>query len=73
MLLLGLLAAPAGAASRLTNRPYVAMGLACGLSVLSMAVGLTASYLLPRVPPSFAILAVASAAYATTFARRSRG
>ena len=73
LLLLGLLAAPAGAASRLTNRPYVAMGLACGLSVLSMVVGLTASYLLPRVPPSFAILAVASAAYAMTFARRSRG
>ena len=73
LLLLGLLAAPAGAAARLTDRPYVAMGLACGLSVLSMVVGLTASYLLPRVPPSFAILAVASAAYAMTFARRSRG
>ena len=73
LLLLGLLAAPAGAASRLTNRPYVAMGLACGLSVLSMVLGLTASYLLPRVPPSFAILAVASAAYAMTFTRRSRG
>lgn len=73
LLLLGLLAAPAGAASRLTNRPYVAMGLACGLSVLSMVVGLTASHLLPRLPPSFAILAVASGAYAMTFVRRSRG
>jgi zinc/manganese transport system permease protein len=67
LLLLGLLAAPAGAAIRLTHRPYVALGLASALSVVAMVVGLVASYLLPKVPPSFAIIAVASAGYALTF------
>ncbi len=67
LLLLGLLAAPAGAAVRLTHRPYVALGLASALSVVAMVVGLVASYLLPKVPPSFAIIAVASAGYALTF------
>ena len=68
LLVLGLLAAPAGAAHRLTDRPYRAMALASGLSVLAMVAGLTGSYLWPTLPPSFAILAVASAGYALTFA-----
>jgi zinc/manganese transport system permease protein len=72
LLLLGLLAAPAGAAQRLTDRPYVAMWLASGLSVASLVVGLTASYLLPKVPPSFAIVAVAGLAYALAAAGTSR-
>jgi zinc/manganese transport system permease protein len=67
LLLLGLLAAPAGAAQRLTARPYVAMGLSAALAVLAMWGGLTASYLAPRVPPSFAIIAIASAFYALSF------
>ncbi len=67
LLLLGLFAAPAGAAQRLTDRPYLALSLSAGLSVTAMTVGLTASYLLPTVPPSFTILAVASGSYATTF------
>jgi zinc/manganese transport system permease protein len=73
LLLLGLLAAPAGTAARLTNRPYVAMGLASALSVAAMVVGLAASYVLPKVPPSFAILAVASIGYSLAFlaSRRS--
>ncbi len=67
LLLLGLLAAPAGAAQRLTDRPYRAMALSTALSVLSMVVGLTVSYLVPQLPPSFAILAVAAATYALAF------
>ncbi|HSV65201.1 MAG TPA: metal ABC transporter permease, partial [Mycobacteriales bacterium] len=67
LLLLGLLAAPAGAAQRLTSRPYLGLWLSAALSVTSIVVGLTASYLLPRMPPSFAILAVAAAVYAGTF------
>src|SRR5262249_4364127 len=46
LLLLGLLAAPAGAAQRLTTRPYVALSLSAALSAGAMIVGLTASYLL---------------------------
>lgn len=66
LLLLGLLAAPAGAARRLTDRPYVAMAVAAGLAVFAMVAGLVASYLFPSLPPSFSILAVASALYAVS-------
>jgi zinc/manganese transport system permease protein len=64
LLILGLLAAPAGAASRLTRRPFVALGLSAGIAVLSMWIGLVASYALPRLPPSFTIIAAAAASYA---------
>jgi zinc/manganese transport system permease protein len=67
LLILGLLAAPAGAAIRLTTRPLVAMWLSAAIAVASIWIGLTASYLIPRMPPSFAILAVATAAFAVTF------
>lgn len=67
LLLLGLLAAPAGAAQRLTDRPYVAMALSSGLAVLSMVAGLVLSYALDSVPPSFSIIAVASGIYALSF------
>ncbi|MFB7508232.1 metal ABC transporter permease, partial [Streptomyces broussonetiae] len=43
LLLLGLLAAPAGAAIRLTDRPYWALALSAGLAVLEMWAGLFAS------------------------------
>ena len=69
LLLLGLLAAPAGAALRLTSRPYPAMWLSAGLAVGSMWLGLGLSYLAPSLPPSFAILAVATAVYVAASAR----
>jgi len=72
LLLLGLLAAPAGAAVRLTARPYRALLLSAGLAMLAMWIGLAVSHLAPRVPPSFAIIAVASAFYALTFLARPR-
>ncbi|HEY2791441.1 MAG TPA: metal ABC transporter permease [Micromonosporaceae bacterium] len=70
LLILGLLAAPAGAAIRLTTRPLLAMWLSAAIAVASVWIGLTASYLIPRVPPSFSILAVATAAFAVTFVVR---
>jgi zinc/manganese transport system permease protein len=72
LLLLGLLAAPAGAATRLSARPYRALWLSAAIAVASMWGGLTASYLAPRVPPSFAILSIASAFYALTFLAPAR-
>jgi zinc/manganese transport system permease protein len=63
LLLLGLLAAPAGAAHRLTGRPVVAMVLASALAVGEMWAGLALSYWAPSIPPSFAILAVATALF----------
>ncbi|GGU74467.1 hypothetical protein GCM10010211_45400 [Streptomyces albospinus] len=68
--LLGLLAAPAGAAIRLTDRPYRALALSTGLAVLEIWAGLFAAYAVPEMPPSFAIMAVATAVYAATFATR---
>ncbi|MCW2670857.1 MAG: transporter [Frankiales bacterium] len=64
LLILGLIAAPAAAASRLSSRPFRAMGLSAALAVASVWIGLGASYALPSTPPSFAILAVATAIFA---------
>jgi zinc/manganese transport system permease protein len=75
LLLLGLVAAPAGTAILLTDRPYRALALSAGLAVAAVWIGLTVSYLAPRVPPSFAITATATfgyvAAYAATRLRRT--
>ncbi|MGH3867334.1 MAG: metal ABC transporter permease [Pseudonocardiaceae bacterium] len=64
LLLLGLLAAPAGTAQRLTTRPYSALLISASLAVAEMWAGLALSYTLPALPPSFAILAVATGGYA---------
>jgi zinc/manganese transport system permease protein len=64
LLLLGLLAAPAGAARLLTNRPYTGLALAGGLSVASVWVGLILSYNIGALPPSSAIIATAVTIFA---------
>jgi len=66
LLILGLLAAPPGAAMRLTSRPLVAFGLSALIAVVSMWVGMWVSYAVPVVPPSFSILAAASLPYLLT-------
>lgn len=63
MLLLGLLAAPAGTALRLTARPYRALGLSVLLALVDIWGGLGVSFVAPKLPPSFAILAVATLLY----------
>jgi zinc/manganese transport system permease protein len=68
LLILGLLAAPAGAAQRLTDRPYRALVLSAALAVAEMWAGLALSYAVPKLPPSFGILAAATTVYAATFA-----
>ncbi|MFG2471614.1 metal ABC transporter permease [Streptomyces canus] len=68
LLLLGLLAAPAGAAHRLTDRPYRALWLSAGLALAEMWTGLALSYTVPVLPPSFAILATAAVVYAVALA-----
>jgi zinc/manganese transport system permease protein len=68
LLILGLLAAPAGAANRLTNRPLWTLGLSAAIAVGSVWVGLTLSYLLPSLTASFGILAVATLAYLAAIA-----
>jgi len=69
LLLLGLLAAPAAAAHRLTARPFAGFALSAGLAIVAVWSGLVLAYLFPAVPPSFGIVAVAVALYAISFAR----
>jgi zinc/manganese transport system permease protein len=74
LLLLGLLAAPAGAATRLTDRPLRGLALSAGLGLAEMWAGLALSYAVPTLPPSFGIMAAATAVYGLTFLKgRDRG
>ena len=75
LLLLGLLATPAGASQRLSSRPFTALWLSAAIAVFSMWAGLSLAYLAPKMPPSFGILAVATGIYLLAFvatAGRSR-
>jgi zinc/manganese transport system permease protein len=63
LLLLGLLAAPAAAAQRLTSRPWVGLALSAALAVTAIWVGIVISFLVAALPPSFTIMAAAAAEY----------
>ncbi|MDR3658838.1 MAG: metal ABC transporter permease [Mycobacterium sp.] len=65
LLVLGLLAAPAAAAARLTTRPWPGFWLAAALSVGSIWVGIGLAYAIPKAPASFTIMATAAAVYAS--------
>jgi zinc/manganese transport system permease protein len=72
LLLLGLIAAPAGAALRLTATPVLGLGLSVGFALASIWVGVAAAYLIPSLPPSSAIIGVAVVIYAVSAAVRAR-
>ena len=72
LLLLGLLAAPAGAARLLTADPWKGLAVSAGLAVGSMWAGLTLSYQITRLPPSTAVILVAAAAYLIAAALSTR-
>ena len=63
LLLLGLIAAPAGAAHLLTARPYTGMLLSAAIAVAAMWAGLALSYAVGGLPPSTAIVGLAAGAY----------
>jgi zinc/manganese transport system permease protein len=63
LLLLGLLAAPAGAAQRLTASPFRGFALSGALAVLSMWAGLALSYAIGSLPPSSAVIGVSVLAF----------
>jgi zinc/manganese transport system permease protein len=58
LLILGLMATPAAVARNLTTRPYGGMALSAGVALVAAWSGLTLSYLVPALPPSFAMMAV---------------
>jgi zinc/manganese transport system permease protein len=64
LLLLGLLAAPAGAAHRLTARPWFGLALSALLALASVWLGLTLSYVFPTLPPSTMVISAAVGMYA---------
>ena len=64
LLLLGLIAAPAGAARRLTANPYAGLAVSAGLAVAATWAGLALSYHVSWMPPSTGIVTMAVAAYA---------
>jgi len=68
LLLLGLLAAPAGAAHRLTTRPYRGLALSVLFSLGSIWIGLTLAYVFPTLPPSSMIIAAAVGIYVLALA-----
>jgi zinc/manganese transport system permease protein len=68
LLLLGLLAAPAGAARRLTASPYLGLALSALLALASVWAGLALAYAVPSVPPSPAIIGVAAGFYGLSLA-----
>jgi zinc/manganese transport system permease protein len=68
LLLLGLLAAPAGAAQRVTGNPLRGLLLSAVFSVGSVWLGLTLSYAFPTLPPSSMIVASAVGVYALAVA-----
>ena len=77
LLLLGLVAAPAAAAHRLGRTPYEGMALSTLLAVACVWAGLGLSYVVTQLPPSTAIISVATALYilaagATTLGQRLR-
>jgi len=63
LLLLGLLAAPAGAGYLLSTNPYTGLALSAAIAVGATWIGMTLSYLIHPLPPSSAIVFVAVAAY----------
>jgi len=67
LLLLGLVAAPAGAAHRLARTPSAGLALSAGFALAAVWLGLVLSYSVAQLPPSTAIVAVAVAIYAATW------
>jgi zinc/manganese transport system permease protein len=64
LLLLGLIAAPAGGAHALTARPCAGLALSGALATGAMWGGLALSYVIGSLPPSSAIIGLAAGAYA---------
>jgi zinc/manganese transport system permease protein len=72
LLVFGLLAAPAAAAGRLTDRPWHGLALSAALALAATWAGIVLAYAAPTFPPSFTIMASAAAEYviAVVIARR---
>jgi zinc/manganese transport system permease protein len=70
LLLLGLIAAPAGAAASITPRPLLGVALSGAIAVGATWGGLALSYAIAGLPPSTAIIGLAAGAYAVSAGAR---
>jgi zinc/manganese transport system permease protein len=71
LLLLGLLAAPGGAARLLTDNPWRGLALSASIAVGSTWVGLFLSYEIDSLPAGTAVIGVATAAFAAAAIARA--
>ncbi|MGH3008411.1 MAG: metal ABC transporter permease [Gaiellaceae bacterium] len=67
LLMLGLIAVPAGAAHRLTANTYLALTLSSLFAVASLWLGIAFAYIVRSLPPSSAIIGVAATIYLLSF------
>ena len=72
LLMLGLIAVPAGAAHRLTANPYLALALSSLFAAAALWLGITLAYTIPSLPPSSAIIGVAACFYLAAFTLTAR-
>jgi zinc/manganese transport system permease protein len=70
LLLLALIAAPGGAAVTITDNPFTGLALSVALAVVEVWTGLVLAHHWARLPPSFAITAMATGCYALAGAHR---
>jgi zinc/manganese transport system permease protein len=66
LLIAGLMVTPAATAHRLIARPHVAMLLSAALGLAYLWVGISIAYAIPKLPPSFVVIAVAFVVYLPT-------
>jgi zinc/manganese transport system permease protein len=63
LVVLGLLAAPAAAAARLTTHPWRGFWLSAILATAAIWIGVTIAYALPAIPATFTIMSTAAMIY----------
>lgn len=63
LVVLGLLAAPAAAAARLTTRPWRGFWLSAVLATAAIWIGVITAYAIPAAPATFTIMSTAAAIY----------
>ncbi|HTY33705.1 metal ABC transporter permease [Mycobacterium sp.] len=73
LVVLGLLAAPAAAAARLTTRPWRGFWLSAVLATAAIWIGVTIAYAVPAAPATFTIMSTAATIYLFVAVTSARG
>jgi zinc/manganese transport system permease protein len=73
LVVLGLLAAPAAAAARLTTRPWRGFWLSAVLATAAIWIGVTIAYAFPAAPATFTIMSTAATIYLIAAVISARG